>query len=188
MPSAASATMTAAATVPHFGAFTSTTRAVGASTTASAAHSKKVLPVTETPNMSWTRYPAAAAQKAEKAEKAAKVDAWRKEVAAKGAAPDPELDKAIAGAAKAKKAKAEKKPREKKAGCLDGAVEVLKAAGGGPLGCKEMVEKMLAKGLWKTDGKTPAATLYSAIIREIATKGKEARFHKADRGRFELAK
>ena len=125
---------------------------------------------------------------AKKAEKAAKVDAWRKEVAAKGAAPDPELDKAIAGAAKAKKAKAEKKPREKKAGCLDGAVEVLKAAAGGPLGCKEMVERMLAKGLWKTDGKTPSATLYSAIIREIATKGKDARFHKADRGRFELTK
>jgi len=34
------------------------------------------------------------------------------------------------------------------------------------------------------NGKTPHATLYSAIIREIATKGKEARFVKKDRGMF----
>jgi len=31
---------------------------------------------------------------------------------------------------------------------------------------------------------TPAATLYSAILREIKTKGKEARFKKSDRGQF----
>ena len=36
-------------------------------------------------------------------------------------------------------------------------------------------------------GKTPAATLYSAILREIQTKGKEARFKKSDRGLFTLA-
>jgi hypothetical protein len=83
--------------------------------------------------------------------------------------------------------KAEKKAREKKPGCLDGAVQVLKTAGGGPLGCKEMVERMLAKGLWKTNGRTPQATLYAAIIREIAAKGKDARFHKTDRGQFELS-
>jgi len=46
---------------------------------------------------------------------------------------------------------------------------------------------MLAKGLWKTSGKTPAATLYAAIIREIAAKGKEARFRKVGRGQFELS-
>jgi hypothetical protein len=43
---------------------------------------------------------------------------------------------------------------------------------------------MLAKSLWKTGGKTPAATIYAAIIREIAQKGKDARFKKVDRGRF----
>ncbi|MBZ0172999.1 MAG: hypothetical protein K8E66_11500 [Phycisphaerales bacterium] len=37
---------------------------------------------------------------------------------------------------------------------------------------------------WQTSGKTPAATLYSAIIREIARKGKDARFAKTERGRF----
>ena len=30
----------------------------------------------------------------------------------------------------------------------------------------------------------PASTLYSAITKEISTKGKESRFKKTDRGRF----
>jgi hypothetical protein len=47
---------------------------------------------------------------------------------------------------------------------------------------------MESQGLWKSPGgKTPHATLYSAIIREIATKGKEARFVKAGQGKFTLA-
>jgi len=103
--------------------------------------------------------------------------------AAKAAEPKPE-----AKAKRQKAPKAEKKAREKKPGCLDAAVQVLKTASGGPLGCKEMVERMLAKGLWQTGGKTPQATLYAAIIREIAAKGKDTRFHKTGRGQFELAK
>jgi hypothetical protein len=48
-----------------------------------------------------------------------------------------------------------------------------------------MIEAMAAKGLWTSPGgKTPHATLYSAIIREIATKGKESRFVKKDQGQF----
>jgi hypothetical protein len=48
-----------------------------------------------------------------------------------------------------------------------------------------MIEAMAAKGLWTSPGgKTPHATLYSAILREIDTKGKAARFKKADRGHF----
>ncbi len=70
---------------------------------------------------------------------------------------------------------------------LDAAAQVL-AKAKEPLGAKEMVERMLAKGLWRTGGKTPSATIYSAIIREIATKGADARFRKAARGKFELAK
>ena len=131
------------------------------------------------------------ARTAAKAAKAEKVAAWRKEVAAKGAAPNPALEKAIKAAedAKAEKIAKKAKTKERKAhiGCLDAAVRVLKTAGGGPLGCKEMVERMLAKGLWQTKGKTPAATLYSAIIREIAAKGKDARFRKDGRGQFALA-
>jgi hypothetical protein len=44
---------------------------------------------------------------------------------------------------------------------------------------------MAAKNYWSSrNGQTPAATLYSAILREIKTKGKEARFKKSDRGLF----
>jgi len=70
---------------------------------------------------------------------------------------------------------------------LDAAAQVL-AEAKEPLGAKEMVERMLAKGLWRTGGKTPAATIYAAIIREIATKGSDARFRKVERGKFTLAK
>ncbi|MGA2619030.1 MAG: HTH domain-containing protein [Thermoguttaceae bacterium] len=50
---------------------------------------------------------------------------------------------------------------------------------------KEMVAAAEAKGYWKSPGgKTPHATVYSAIIREIKIKGKESRFSKADRGKF----
>ena len=56
---------------------------------------------------------------------------------------------------------------------------------GKPMNTKAMVEKMLADGLWKTGGKTPAATIYAAILREVRAKGKDARFRKTDRGLFE---
>ena len=50
---------------------------------------------------------------------------------------------------------------------------------------KEMVEQMAAKGYWKTPGgKTPHATLYSAILREINVKGSDSRFKKTERGKF----
>ena len=44
----------------------------------------------------------------------------------------------------------------------------------------------LAKKLWSTNGKTPAATLYSSILREIQKKGDQARFVKTERGKFAL--
>ena len=68
---------------------------------------------------------------------------------------------------------------------LDAAARVLKEAGK-PMKVKAIAETMLAKGYWKTRGKTPAATLSAAIHREIKDKGKEARFAKAERGRFRL--
>jgi len=70
---------------------------------------------------------------------------------------------------------------------LDAAVQVL-ADAKEPMNTKEMVAQMLAKGLWRTSGKTPAATIYAAIIREMATKGNASRFRKVARGRFELAR
>ncbi len=72
----------------------------------------------------------------------------------------------------------------KKLSALDAAAQVL-ADTGQPMGCKEMIEAMAQKGYWSSPGgKTPASTLYSGITKEIATKGKESRFKKTDRGRF----
>ena len=85
----------------------------------------------------------------------------------------------------AKKAKAPKEPKPERNSLLNLAVKVLTEAGTA-LNCKEMVEKVLATGLWTTKGRTPAATLYSAILREVTTKGDASRFHKAERGKFEV--
>ncbi|MCI0365523.1 MAG: winged helix-turn-helix domain-containing protein [Phycisphaerales bacterium] len=88
----------------------------------------------------------------------------------------------------------EAKPQRQKAkrssvrmSALDAAAKVLKDHGQ-PMTCGEMVEAMLKRGLWSTKGKTPASTLYSAILRQIRTKGKEAQFRKVERGKFALAK
>ena len=76
-------------------------------------------------------------------------------------------------------------PKAKRGG-LDAAAQVL-AQAKEPMSCKDLVERMLAQGLWQTGGKTPAATIYAAILREITVKGAESRFRKTDRGRFALA-
>ncbi len=82
---------------------------------------------------------------------------------------------------KAKKA-AEAKPEKMSA--LDAAAKVL-ADAGEPMNAKQMIEAMTTQGLWKSPGgKTPHATLYSAILREIGTKGAEARFQKTSKGHF----
>ena len=83
-----------------------------------------------------------------------------------------------------KKVAAKKEP--KKLSCLDAAAQLLKSAGE-PMNCKAMIDAMSAKKLWTTDAPTPAATLYSAILREQKTKGKDALFKKTDRGLFTLA-
>jgi len=89
----------------------------------------------------------------------------------------------------APKAKAAAKPAKasavaEKLSALDAAAKVL-ADAKEPLNTKQMIEQMAAKGLWTTPGgKTPHATLYSAIAREIQVKGKEARFTKTERGHF----
>ncbi len=98
--------------------------------------------------------------------------------------------KAGAAAEAAKPAKEAKPPKEptlatpKKVGALDAAALVL-AEAGTPMKAKEMIAAMEARGLWTSPGgKTPEATLYAAIIREIAAKGKGARFRKTERGTF----
>ena len=66
---------------------------------------------------------------------------------------------------------------------LEAAVKVL-VSSREPMGCGEIMERILAQKLWSTSGKTPAATLNAAIIREIRDKGKESRFKKVGRGKF----
>jgi HB1, ASXL, restriction endonuclease HTH domain len=82
------------------------------------------------------------------------------------------------------KAKAPKEKANGKLSALDAAAKVL-GESKEPMNTKQMVEQMAAKGYWTSPGgKTPSATLYSAITREIDTKGAEARFKKTDRGMF----
>jgi len=82
---------------------------------------------------------------------------------------------------------AHKPARPGKTSGLDAAAKVL-AEAGEPLSCKQIVERVLAAGLWTTQGRTPTQTIYSAVSREIQNKGETARFRKADPGKFELAR
>ena len=102
----------------------------------------------------------------------------------------------VAGKDAAPTAAKAKKPRVKKAKVdkpkrisgLDAAAKVL-GESGQPMTAKEMIEAAEAKGYWKSPGgKTPHATVYSAIIREIAKKGDTSRFVKTERGKFATSK
>ncbi|HZZ80638.1 MAG TPA: winged helix-turn-helix domain-containing protein [Gemmataceae bacterium] len=85
---------------------------------------------------------------------------------------------------KAKKAKTKAEATPKRVSAIDAAAKVL-AGAGAPMNCQEMIAAMAEKKLWTSPGgKTPHATLYSAILREINTKGKDARFKKTERGKF----
>jgi hypothetical protein len=74
----------------------------------------------------------------------------------------------------------------KKLSALDAAARVLEETGQA-MRCTELIAAMAAKGYWKSPkGRTPAGTLYSAVLREIQTKGDQARFRKTERGKFAL--
>ena len=67
---------------------------------------------------------------------------------------------------------------------LDAAARVL-AEAGHPMSCPEMIRVMAEKGYWTSPGGlTPAATLYSALLREVHSKGPLSRFVKTERGKF----
>ncbi len=88
--------------------------------------------------------------------------------------------------AKAKPASKKAEAKPKKVSALDAAAKVL-AESGEPMNTKQMIEAMSAKGYWTSPGgQTPHATLYSAILRELTAKGKEARFVKTERGQFKF--
>lgn len=77
-------------------------------------------------------------------------------------------------------------PKQKRLSALDAAAKVL-AEMGWPMSCPEMIAAMAAKGYWTSPGgQTPSATLYSALAREIHTKGEKERFRKSGPGRFTL--
>jgi hypothetical protein len=53
------------------------------------------------------------------------------------------------------------------------------------MNCQELIADMAAKGYWTSPaGKTPSATLYAAMTREMKVKGSQARFQKSARGQF----
>ena len=73
---------------------------------------------------------------------------------------------------------------QKKLSALAAAAKVLVEVGQ-PMNSKQLIEAMAQKGYWSSPGgKTPEATLYAAIAREIKTKGEAARFTHPDRGLF----
>ena len=71
-----------------------------------------------------------------------------------------------------------------KLSALDAAAKVLGETKR-PMTSKQLVEAMAKKGYWKSPGgRTPHATIYAAMHREIQNKGKDARFKKAELGKF----
>jgi hypothetical protein len=96
-------------------------------------------------------------------------------------APTPEATKP---AAKMKTRKTKAADDSKRLSAIDAAAKVL-GEGSESMNCKKLIEEMGTRGYWTSPGgKTPHATLYSAILREIDVKGGKARFKKTDRGQF----
>jgi hypothetical protein len=72
---------------------------------------------------------------------------------------------------------------EKRLSCVAAALKVL-GESSEPMNAQELITAMEAKGYWTSPGgKTPHATLYSAILRDLA-KGDDSKFVKTERGRF----
>lgn len=67
--------------------------------------------------------------------------------------------------------------------CLDAAYEVLREAGEA-LRVEELTRRMLEKGIWETNGKTPAATVSARLGEDINRKGEASRFTRVGRGTF----
>jgi hypothetical protein len=102
--------------------------------------------------------------------------------------PEVAEDNAKTSSKAAKTAAAKKDANPKKLSAIDAAAKVLGETGQ-PMRCPELIEAMAKKRYWQSPGgKTPAATLYAAILKEITAKGKESRFMKVDRGQFGVAK
>lgn len=97
-------------------------------------------------------------------------------------------------AARAAKPDASKTPRTVRAklSALDAAALVLadlsKSEAATGIGANDLIDRMQSNGLWQSPGgKTPSATLYAAMVREISAKGDASRFARIAKGRFALA-
>jgi hypothetical protein len=74
----------------------------------------------------------------------------------------------------------------KKLSAVDAAAKVLGETGQA-MNCQELIAAMAAQGYWSSPkGRTPAGTLYAAVLRELQTRGDQARFRKTERGKFAL--
>lgn len=83
---------------------------------------------------------------------------------------------------------AKAKPAAKRMSLLTAAATLL-ADRKEPMRVREVIATLGERGLWTSpNGKTPEATLYAAIFREIAAKAKASRFVKVERGLFAAAK
>lgn len=60
---------------------------------------------------------------------------------------------------------------------LSAAVQILKKSGS-PLHAKDLASQMIAEGLWKSDGKTPAATVSARLYSNIKNNGDKSPFKK----------
>ena len=140
-----------------------------------------------TPKMSKSAARAEGAAKTDRLRKAALAEIKdRLDGTASEADPAKAKDQKAPKTPKAPKPAKEKKP--KRVSALDAAAQVI-AGAKVPMRAAELIAEMEAKGLWKSPGgKTPEATLYAAIIREIAAEGDKARFKKHDKGVFVAGK
>ena len=68
---------------------------------------------------------------------------------------------------------------------LDAAMKVLQESKS-PLHYQEITKRILAAGLWKSEGKTPEATINARLAVDVKTKGKASAFRRAGRGIFAL--
>jgi len=117
---------------------------------------------------------------------ATKKTTTKKKPARKSTAKKAATKKATAKPAAKKTAGAKADTKPKRLSAIDAAAKVL-AESKQPMSARQMIEAMAAKKYWTSPGgKTPWATLYSAIARSINKQGKESRFKKAERGKFAL--
>ncbi len=97
---------------------------------------------------------------------------------------NPKTPKAEKAPKQPREPKPAKAPKPKRVSALDAAATVL-ADTKKPMRAIDLIAEIQTRGLWSSPrGKTPEASLYAAMIREISGKGKDARFAKHERGLF----